>query len=215
MLIEDFLPEFKLGVKNGDMKTANNAIMKQVGNYIVNKREDFVDLLNESGIKAKVTNTDAELLNAFVSNISQNKELAMGTSMLLHWNNGEYGMDGTTNSQSIKAGYNTLINYYDSERNSSFVLPQAIAGAVTEVSKLGNKLIEGQQKKKYGASDALQKQLDSKTAIAQQILAQRQAQIEQLAKKKEADAKTTKIIVLSVVGVVVVGIVGLVIYKLH
>jgi hypothetical protein len=213
MLIEDFFPEFKIGVKKGDTKVANNAIMKQVGNYIVNKRQDFVDLLKESGIEADINDSDSKLVNLFVTNIGKNRELAMGTSLLMHWDNREYGVDGSDNKQSIQAGYHAICNFFGNEEISNFIPPAAVAGAITEVSKVGSQLLEGSQKKKYGVTDAIQKQQEAKTAIAQQVLAQRQIQLEQAAKAKEAEAKTTKIIVISVSAVVVIGIVGLLIYK--
>ena len=213
MLIEDFFPEFKVGVKKGDTQAANNAIMKQMGNYIVNKRQDVADLLKESGIEANINDSDAKLVNLFVTNIGKNKELAMGTSLLIHWDNREYGIDGSSNKQSIDAGYNAICGYFGNQDTSNFVPPAAIAGAITEVSKVGSKILEGSQKKKYGVTDALQKQQEAKTAIAQQVLAQRQVQLEQMAKAKEAENKVTKIIVISVAGVVVLGLVGFMIYK--
>jgi len=213
MLVEDFLPEFRIGVKEGSVSKSNNAIMKQLGNYIVNKREDVVDLLNESGIPSSVTDTDSVLMNKFIDNLGKNRELTMGLAILIHWDNREYGVDGSSTDQSIKAAMNT-INTYFLNPTSNFAAPDALAGAVEGVSKIGSKVIEGIQKKKYGATDALQKQQEAKAAIAQQILAQRQAQIEQIAKQQEASAKTTRIVLISVIAVVGLGIAGIIIYKI-
>ena len=52
MLYEDFYSQFIDSYNEGDNDAASLALMRELGNILVKKREDFVYLLNESEIPA-------------------------------------------------------------------------------------------------------------------------------------------------------------------
>ena len=215
MLIEDFLPEFAISVNRGDVTGANNALMKQLGNNIVKKRQDFVDLLNESGIKASINDSDSTLVKAYIDNISTNKQLAIGTSLLVHFDSRDYGADGASSidDQSVKAGYNTLVSYFTGAYSNVGGPVADIAMAVKGLTDVTGKVMDNKKKKNFGVTDSLQAQQDAKAAIAQQVIAQRQAQLEQMSKQKESEAKTTRILLIAGGSVIMVGIIAILIYK--
>ena len=83
-----------------------------------------------------------------------------------------------------------------------------ISGILEQGGGIANKVIEGQQKKKFGATDIMQKKQDAKQQLTTQIMAQRQAEIEAKNKKAETKAKTTKTILIvsgAVVGLIIIG----------
>ena len=73
--------------------------------------------------------------------------------------------------------------------------------------------MDNKKKKNFGVTDSLQAQQDAKAAIAQQVIAQRQAQLEQMSKQKESEAKTTRILLIAGGSVIMVGIIAILIYK--
>ena len=112
--MEDFYSDFVDGVNGSDIQSANAALMKELGNILVRNREDFVHLLNESGVSASPSMSDAKLIDLFISNVGQNKTLALGASMLVHSHNKTVSFDGeeTMSDEGIKAGYRILNEYF-------------------------------------------------------------------------------------------------------
>lgn len=207
MLMEDFYSDFVDGVNGSDIQSANTALMKELGNILVRNREDFVHLLNESGVSASDSMSDAKLIDLFISNVGQNKTLALGASMLVHSHNQTVSFDGeeTMSDEGIKAGYRVLNEYFAGDEFSN--AGGAIAGAISSVSQLGSKALEGRQKEKYGVQDIVAKQQEAKSVMAQQALANRQSQIDAAKQKDEQSAKTTRIM-LVVGGVVALGLIA-------
>ena len=207
----------RLNIKDGadgiDTASANNAIMIEIGKIIGSKRSDFIDLLNESGIQANAGMSDAKLIELFVKNAPFNKELLLGASILVAINNGKVGFDGETeiNDNGVKNGYVVMQSYFSGdeqleEPRSNAVGLGGITAAIGQGAKFGSDLIAAKRNKQYGVTDSIQKQVDAKNAIAQQVLAQRQAEIEALSKDKASKDKTkrTTLIVGGIVGAIVV-----------
>jgi len=88
----------------------------------------------------------------------------------------------------------------------------AIATAAGELAKLGGKLSEGNQKKKYGASDNLAKQSEARRQITQSVLQQRQDELAAKTKAKEQKSKTTRTILIVTGIVLTVAAIGTAIY---
>lgn len=220
MLIEDLYESFVESYNEGDIKSASLALMKELGNILVKQKIDFVNLLNESDIPASIEMNDSELVNLFIKNIDTNKKLMLGSALLVNMHNKQIGFDGDEeiNDDGVKAAFAAIDEYFNfSEDEYSNAVSGAVVGAVAqgvgELSKLGTTALQGRQKKKYGALDIAKQKSEAKAAMTQQILAQRQAQIEAAQKEKEAKAKTTR--TLLIVGGVVIGvaILGIIIYK--
>lgn len=229
MYQEDFFNSFIEEYNSGDKKAATIFLMKELGKILVRNRKDFVDLLNESGIYATESMSDKQLIDTYISNLENNPKLALGSSLLLNMENQVQNFNGeedSLNDDSVKAAYSTICDYFktsnlDGEEEEDFDGDDlenvddldfdnddysnsigAIAGAVGATAQLGTAIAQGEQKKKYGAMDALVRQKEAKAAMVQQVLAQRQA--EQEAKAKELQQKEkTKRTVLVVTGIVV------------
>jgi hypothetical protein len=222
MLYSDFYNDFLSSYDNKDLEGSVTSLLSEVGNIIVTNRGDFEDLLTESGVLGDFSAmSDAQLVDAYIENINKNKDLQLGTSMLVNFHNKQSSMDGESEMDDacVKAGYHTLKVYFSSPSenyyNAGGVTTQAVAQGVGELAKLGGKLSDARQKKKYGALDMAEKKQDAKAIMTQQILAQRQAQIEAQKSKQEATAKTTRTVLIIGGSVVGLAIVGFIIYKLR
>lgn len=197
MLYNDFCSEFNVCIEKGDYATADALISREIGSILATNKRDFVDLLNESGIAASNSNTNIELVNRFVDNMPTNAKLRLGTALLINQENQEVSFDGrkSINKDNVRNCYRIMSNKY-----SNFVSPDLIASAVQTAGQLGDTVIKGQQRKKFGGLD-----------IAQQREAQRAEIMKALAEKKKAEAesksktkKTLMIIGGSLLGLVVI-----------
>lgn len=218
MLYSDFYNDFLTNYDNKDLDGSITSLMSELGNIIATNRGDFEDLLSESGIEGDLNNmSDAQLVSAYINEISNNKDLQLGTSLLINHHNKESNMDGdsTMNDACVKAGYHTISIYFSNPSENYYNAVGLVAGAVGEVAKLGGKLSDAGQRKKYGAIDMATKKQEAKDNITQQLLAQKQAQLEIEKTKKEANAKTTRTFLLIGGGIVAISIIGFIIYKLR
>jgi len=213
MLLDDFYSNFNDSLENGDLKSANKKLMYELGRILVQNKNEFVDLLNESEIPATADMNDIRLIDLYVDNISKNKKLMLGTSMLVNVHNQKFSADGDDylDDENIKDTFRSLNSYYSDDYSNSV---GAVAGAVGEVAKLGGKISEGQQKKKYGALDLATKKEDTKQALVQSVLAGQQAVMEATRKRQEQKAKTTRTLLVIGGAIALLGVLGLVIYKI-
>ncbi len=208
------------GRRSNELRSAYRDMMRSLGKCLANNKSEFVVLLNESGVPAKDSDSYQSLIDKYVDNICHNQKLMLGTSLLLDMRCSKSSADGVDDN-SVKDGYYTLRDYlsFDGDEEFSYLDPVtigAISAGVGELSKLGTKALEGQQKKKYGALDMAQKKEEAKAALIQAVVQQKQQQVEAQKKKDEEAQKTkrTVIIVSSiVVGLAVVGVVALAIFK--
>jgi len=196
MLYNDFCNEFNVCIDKGDYNTADALISRELGASLANNKMVFVDLLNESGINASMNDSNIELVNKFVDNVPINAKLRLGASLLVNSQNQEVGFDGkkSIDKTNVRNCYRVMTNKY-----SNFVSPDLIASAVQTAGQLGDTVIKGQQRKKFGGLD-----------IVQQREAQRAEIMKALAEKKKADAeaksKTKKVLMIvggSLLGLVV------------
>jgi len=81
MLVADFNTNFKEYINDSDIIGANDAIMVELGRILVNQKQDFIDLLNESGIEADISMPNNQLIGLYMDNVD-NKHLLLGTSLL-------------------------------------------------------------------------------------------------------------------------------------
>ena len=219
MLYEDLYSQFIESYNEGDKDAASIALLRELGNIMVTKRDDFVYLLNESEIPASADMSDAELVNLFVENVGKNPKLTLGASYLATMENTEENFDGEkrVSDDAVKAGYSCMMCYFNGDDYSNVAADPvtAIAQGVGELSKLGTTIASGQQKKKFGAMDTAAQKQQARSEIIKQVIAQRQAQVEAAQKQKETQQKTTR--TLLIVGGVVVGlaILGVAIYMIR
>ena len=207
MLYEDFYSQFIDSYNEGDNDAASLALMRELGNILVKKREDFVYLLNESEIPATTEMSDAELVDLFVENVGKSPQLTLGASLLANIENAQTSFDGEkqVSDDAVKAGYSCMMCYFNGEDYSNAAA--AIAQSVGELAKLGTTVASGAQKRKFGLSDTAAQRQQARSEIIKQVIAQRTAQVEAAQKKKETQEKTTR--TLLIVGGIVVGLTAL------
>lgn len=196
MLYNDFCSEFNVCIEKGDYATADALISREIGNILATNKRDFVDLLNESGIAASNGNTNIELVNKFVDNMTTNAKLRLGTALLINQENQEVSFDGrrTINKDNVRNSYRVMTNRY-----SNFVDPNIIAGAIQGATQLGDTAIKGQQRKKFGSLDIAQQREAQRAEIMKSIADKKKAEAEQKSKTN----KTLMIIGGSLLGLVV------------
>lgn len=217
---DKFYTELAEYTKSGDINSANSIIMFEVGKSLVNDREDFIALLKSSGIYAESTESDTELIQKFINNINTNRQLIIGTAFLVGHKNKVESFDGEEeiSDAGVKAMNKVIHSYFDTRNmpdsadnyyeNASGDPVSAVAQGVGELAKLGSKISEGQQKKKYGTLDIASKKEEAKQQIVKAAMEQRLAQQKAIQKQKEQKAKTTRVALIiggSVLGVVLIG----------
>lgn len=209
MLESDFHSEFQGSIDRGDISSANDTLMRELGRILVRNRTDFVHLLNESGISATADMSDAKLVNLFIDNVGENKSLTLGASLLVNMHNRQMGFDGEdeVSDLGVKNGFAVMQEYFSN-------VGGAWGEAIGKVADLGSKGLEGHQKKKYGVQDTLLGKHQAKSEMSKQVVAQRESQIQATREKQAAQSKTNRTILI--VGGIVVGlaIVAGVIYQI-
>lgn len=230
--MNEFQHSFDSYVNNNNIYEANKVLMKELGSILLKERTDFVNLLNESGIISNVEMSDVKLINLFVDNIQNNKQLMVGSALLINHHNKTIGFNGDNeiNDQSVKDSYAVMYSYfddvYDVDEDDSEFLGGLIKGASSLINKdsgdngeakntlakggvnIANKLLSDRRRSKYGAIDELYKQKEAKRQMIKSVLEQRkkQQEIEQeKIKSRDKNTKTALIIGGSILGLITIG----------
>jgi len=210
MKSEAFYKELASFLKENDVNSATAIIMNELGTILVHDRNDFIVLLNASGVPAEDRDSDTELIQKFINNITTNNKLVIGSAFLVAHKNKTVGFDGEeeVNDAGVKAMNRAIKSYFDS-RNfpdsadnyySEAGGGGAWASALKEGAKFGSKIAEGQQKKKFGGLDMAKQQAAAKNKIVQAVLKQREVQRTVAQKKIDDAAKKRKMIIWIGVG---------------
>jgi len=134
----DFYSEFSSALNEGNVSGANAALMKELAATLVRDKSDFVDMLNESGVDADVSMSDAELIQLFVDNASNNKKLILGAALLVNVHNKKMGfyVDDEIDDDSVKQSYFTMKSCFVENPNGeeySYFPIGLIAGAAKKI----------------------------------------------------------------------------------
>lgn len=222
---DDNLQDF---AERGKMRSAYHVIIAELGKVLASDKKSFVDLLNESGVQASISDSPRILANKYVDNICENKKLMLGTSLLLQMKNQTSSANGETklSNEGVKTGYFVMRDYlsFNGDKYSNVAADPvtAVAQGVGELAKLSSTAIEGGQKlryaKKYGALDKVSelanKREETRLALIQSQMKQREAEAEAEKKKDEQRQKTNRTILVVTGVVVVLAIAGAIVYKL-
>ncbi len=215
----NFHRELGIYAKQNDTAEANRLLMQELGRILVTNRQDFITLLNESGIQANASMSDSALVNLFVNEIMRNKSLRIGAAFLVNVHNKTMGADGSNavNDGYVKHCYYVMSSHFnandDAYSNADAATIGAIAGAVGEGTKLANTVVQGSQAKKTGGLNLLAKKQDARTQLTQSILQQRQSETMAKQSQNEQKAKTTRIVIIASSVIIVGSIIGYLIYK--
>lgn len=222
---DDNLQDF---AERGKMRSAYHVMIAELGKVLASDKKSFVDLLNESGVQASMSDSPRVLANKYVDNICQNKKLMLGTSLLVQMKNQTSSADGETklSNEGVKTGYFVMRDYlsFNGDQYSNLAADpvSAVAQGVGELAKLSSTAVEGSQKlryaKKYGAldkaSEIANKREETRLALIQAQMKQKEAEAEAEKKKTEQQQKTNRTILIVTGVVVVLAIAGAIVYKL-
>ena len=78
---DKFYNELASYTKSNDVDGANAIIMNELGILLVKDRENFIELLNQSGINANDAMSDVDLIQLFINNIHEMSHLATGLGL--------------------------------------------------------------------------------------------------------------------------------------
>ena len=196
--------------------TPANIIFWELGNCIASNKEDFVELLKESGVSASMSDFDEQLAEKYVTNVPNNKELLIGSAYLCAYNSTSIAFSGdkvVSNDQVHGIG-KELFTYFEmgNEDQSDFdanallgmisgagkdiaggAMSGGPAGAYAGAAKAGldlaGKVMDGKNRKLYGGLDLMQKQQDAKSQMIQAALAAKKAEQDAAAKKSRRKSK--------------------------
>lgn len=229
MLYNDFCEDFNVCLNNGDYASANEVLMRELGAILIRRKQDFVHLLNESGVPGEMSDSDAELINTFVNHVPYNKNLMLGASLLVNMQNKELNFDGSKklSNENVKNGYHVMRKYFvddyyntDGPIGSSTLqgaasggLAGTIAGAIGDIAKATDTVSKGQQKKKYGGQEIAQKREEAKQAMIASALQAKQASYDAQKKAQETKLQTRKIVYIIGGSILAIAVIGLIIYK--
>jgi len=200
-----------------------DVILWTLGDCLANDKEEFIDLLTESGVSATNLDSDEQLSEKFVANVGQNKELLIGAAYLCAFNTSSVSFSGekvVKNDQVHEVG-KELFNYFEmsdrleehSNLDSKSILdslgsagkdigggaaggglPGAIIGALKAGADLGGKIVDKKSKDKFAGMEYMAKQQAAKSQMVAAALAARKAQQEAIAKQVTEKAKTKRTI---------------------
>jgi hypothetical protein len=213
----DFHRSLAYYVNANDTGGANAVVMRELANILVKKKQDFVDLLVYSGINATMSMPDSELVDLFIHNIDTNKRLVIGSAFLVNQHNKTIGFDGEyeVSDPGVKATAQTMQLYFegdyededDEEYSNIPGLAGAIGGILDKGMGMAQKGMEMHDKKKNFGVNAMRRKQEAKAQMMQQLMAQKQAKIDAQRKAQEDKAKTTRMVLIAVSGLVVVGLI--------
>jgi hypothetical protein len=215
MLYTDFCEELNICIDNGDYSSANQIIMHELGQTLVQNKKDFVDLLNQSGVSASINDNDIYLIETFVNNLSINKKLMLGSSLLVNIKNQQSNFNGTQelNDDDVKNGYHAMRTYFIDE-NYSNAIGLAAVGLATGGVKLADTVSKNKQEKRNLGSNIAAKREESKQAIIQSVIEQKKSKLEQEKQQQDNKLKQQKTIYIIGGSILALTILGIIIYKI-
>ncbi len=214
-----FYSELTQFLKHQDTDNANHVIMRELGNILVQDRDSFITLLVYSDVPASESDTDAQLIEAFIDNVNNNRRLLIGAAFLVNKKNRKVNFDGDEeiSDTGVKAVHKVMYNYFNAyerdERHSN--ASGGWAGAIDSLGKAGGKALDLQNKKKNSGTDALAKKQEAKQKLIDSVLSQRKMQQAAAVKKQQEKDKLKKILIISGVSLASIALVigGILIYK--
>ena len=167
----------------------HNKLMQRMGSVLVNRKSDFVDMLDSADINASMYDDTEALIDKYVDNLPDNNDLQVMSAFVLE-DAERSGFDGKIDNDDVYGNYEVFYHYWQNEDQSNAV--GAIAGAISGVANLGSKAVDLRTQKKFGATQAAQKKAESKTELIKAVIEQKKAKADQEKAKAETSAKKTK-----------------------
>jgi hypothetical protein len=217
-------------IKENDQSGAHGVIMRELAMLLAKDKKDFIEVLRNANVSMPDNADDVQVVNAFVDNAPSNRKLLLGAAYLINHKNRTVGFDGKekVSDAGVKATYKVMYNFFgaanfedtsDNQNDDYFNATgddYSNAGAVAAIANLGSAITAKIGAKKNAASDALKAQQESRRAMFDTLLKQRgeQAAAKSAEVQHKEKSKRTMLVVGGVVlGAIVLGAVGYMIYK--
>jgi len=214
MLTGDFEDTLVGYIENEDIENANKVLMTELGNDLVRNKQDFVDMLTESGVEADNSMSNRQLIEIFIDN-TDNKDLLVGASLLTQIHNKKLGFEGDSyvSDDGVKSGVAVMDGYFNDvvpDEEYSYIAPFLIKPLIGGIKKLFNKKVNKQDRQRVGAGyQALaERQMREQVALKQKLELERRKRV--MEEKKAKKKMNTMIIVGSAILLTI--IVGGIIY---
>ncbi len=204
-----------------DIHGANSVLMNELGRLIIDKKNDFINVLNSSGVYASDKDTDEELINKFLNNAAENKKLLLNTSFLINFDNRKHSFEGDNlgvDDEMVKVCYKIMRHSFEGDYSSydgdysNYI--GAIAGAVQGVAGAVQGGQQLRMQRKHGADIAQQQRNESRGALIQSAMTAKQQKAEAKIKEKEGLSKNVKIALIVGGSLIGIAIIGTVIYMI-
>ena len=240
MLVSDFNTDFKEYLSDEDIIGANDAIMKKLGEILVNRKKEFIDLLNESGIEADISMPNNQLIELFIDNCD-NKFLLLGASLVVNlenkinckscnwsWNLNDGGNDPLTchkcGNDNSKSSFDNSENTLDDDVKIAYVVMNEnfndndsdeysnALGAIAAglIGRGVKKFIKNKRQSRDSSSDL---RLRAELKMQNAAIAQQKILIEKQKQEIAESKKIRNIVLISSGSLLLIGLVALVIYK--
>ncbi len=144
-------------------------------------------------LPAHEQNSDADLIEMFITHVPTNRKLLIGAAFLVNHANKTVGFDGAPviSDEGVKSTHRVMYNYFNAGEfemdDHSSADGGGLMSAIQEGTKLAGNVLQNQHNKKFGSQDLLLKQQNAKIDIAKATADQRKQQ--QVAKTKEKTEK--------------------------
>lgn len=214
-----FYSNLTSAIKNRDISTANKIIMSEVGDSIVNDKENFIEVLRSSNIHIEDGASDSDIVHSFIGELPTNDDLMINTSYYVNHKNSDLNFDGSKDIDGlgVKACHKAMKMNFDAGGLATSLANNAGSGwggFANTLAQTGAGIYSDVKNKKNEFSNTLEKQKEAKKEIVNKILEQRQAQVN--AKNKQMlEKQKTQRTMLIVGGVGIVLLLGFAIYKLN
>jgi hypothetical protein len=218
MLYTDFCQEFGGAVRKQDVPSAYASLMRELGRILVRDKQDFVDLLNESGYEAEIVDSDIDLVDTFVENVGNSPSLMLGASMLTAAHNRKMGFDGEDNyldDELVKSSYRVMVDYNENYANAVGAIVAGALGATAAGVNLARTQKEAKRERESAGRKAYEQKEASKQQIVTGILEAKKQQQDALKSEQEREAKTRNILYIAGGAVVAIAVIGIVIYSIR
>jgi len=206
-----FYSNLTSAIKNKDIPTANKVIMSEVGDSIVNDRENFIEVLRSSNIHIEDGASDSDIVHSFIGELPTNDDLMVNTSYYVNHKNSDLNFDGSRDIDGlgVKACHKAMRMNFNGYSNAG-----GWGDFANTLAQTGSGIYQDIKNKKNYVSDTISKQKEAKKEVVNKVLEQRQAQVD--AKNKQMlDKQKTQRTMLIVGGVGIIILLGLAIYKIN
>lgn len=221
------------------MLTENEkVIFSSLGECIENNKEDFVELLRESGVTASMTNDTSKLVDLYLDNVGANPALMLGSAYLCAFHSTNVSFDGEkgVDNNTVHSIGRTLHSYFaEDASNFDWNKVRDIAGGFKSggwaggigaaTQSIGDAVDRRNNPQKYmpapkplstAGMDMLRAKQDARNQMIQSALAMQKAKADaavKIAEEKRKQKKTTYIAVGIGVGVLILTGVGIWLYR--